>query len=210
MGPQLAALWWAAKGDWDRAHKIVQDESDANSAWVHAYLHRVEGDLGNAGYWYRQAGQPIDPFALLKAEGGNLVRVRIWNHATWTKYSDYPDVLKTIRRAHAAGLQVLLDFHYSDDWADGGKQIAPVAWAKRGTAAQAKALHDYTRDILARLDGDGAMPKSLRAPGTITSRMRSSAASSARTRWRFIAVSRSCLTAMSTRSRMIESTSLPT
>ena len=55
----LAALWWAAKGNWDQAHKIVQDESDADAAWVHAYLHRVEGDLGNAGYWYRQAGQPV-------------------------------------------------------------------------------------------------------------------------------------------------------
>jgi hypothetical protein len=55
----LAALWWAANGKWDEAHKIVQDEDDANSAWVHAYLHRVEGDLGNAGYWYRRAGQPV-------------------------------------------------------------------------------------------------------------------------------------------------------
>jgi hypothetical protein len=55
----LAALWWAAKGRWDDAHRIVQDESSADAAWVHAYLHRVEGDLGNAGYWYRQAGQPI-------------------------------------------------------------------------------------------------------------------------------------------------------
>jgi hypothetical protein len=59
LAPPLAALWWAAKGDWDAAHKIVQDEGDANSAWVHAYLHRVEGDLPNAGYWYRQAGQPV-------------------------------------------------------------------------------------------------------------------------------------------------------
>ena len=57
--PPLAALWWAAKGEWDTAHKIVQEESGANSAWVHAYLHRVEGDLSNAGYWYRQAGQPV-------------------------------------------------------------------------------------------------------------------------------------------------------
>lgn len=55
--PPLAALWWAAKGQWDQAHKIVQDENTADAAWVHAYLHRVEGDLGNAGYWYRQAGQ---------------------------------------------------------------------------------------------------------------------------------------------------------
>jgi hypothetical protein len=55
----LAGLWWAAKGQWDAAHKIVQDEPGADAAWVHAYLHRVEGDLGNAGYWYRQAGQPV-------------------------------------------------------------------------------------------------------------------------------------------------------
>jgi hypothetical protein len=55
----LAALWWAANGNWDEAHRIVQDEATREAAWVHAYLHRVEGDLGNAGYWYRQAGQPI-------------------------------------------------------------------------------------------------------------------------------------------------------
>ena len=60
----LAALWWAAKGRWDEAHKIVQDEDDKDSAWVHAYLHRVEGDLGNAGYWYRQAGKPAASDAL--------------------------------------------------------------------------------------------------------------------------------------------------
>jgi hypothetical protein len=59
LEPPLAALWWAAKGHWDEAHKIVQDEASADAAWVHAYLHRVEGDLGNAGYWYRQAGHPV-------------------------------------------------------------------------------------------------------------------------------------------------------
>ena len=57
LSPQLAALWWAKKGDWDQAHRIVQDDNGRDAAWVHAYLHRVEGDLGNAGYWYRQAGQ---------------------------------------------------------------------------------------------------------------------------------------------------------
>jgi hypothetical protein len=55
----LAAMWWAAKGDWDKAHRIAQDETTSEAAWVHAYLHRVEGDLGNAGYWYRQAGKPV-------------------------------------------------------------------------------------------------------------------------------------------------------
>jgi arabinogalactan endo-1,4-beta-galactosidase len=104
-------------------------------------------------------GKPADPFALLKAAGGNLVRVRIWNDATWTKYSNPADVARTIRRAKAQGLQVLLDFHYSDDWADGDKQIAPAAWAKLDTDAQARALHDYTRKVLADLDAQGLMPE---------------------------------------------------
>ena len=55
----LAALWWAAKGNWTKAHEIVQDDDGVDAAWVHAYLHRAEGDLGNAGYWYRQAGKPV-------------------------------------------------------------------------------------------------------------------------------------------------------
>jgi hypothetical protein len=64
LAAPLAGLWWAAKGRWDDAHRIVQDQSGADAAWVHAYLHRVEGDLGNAGYWYRQAGQPVARDAL--------------------------------------------------------------------------------------------------------------------------------------------------
>lgn len=58
LAAPLAGLWWAAKGDWEKAHAIVQAHDTPHAAWVHAYLHRVEGDLGNAGYWYRQAGQP--------------------------------------------------------------------------------------------------------------------------------------------------------
>ena len=57
LSAALQGLWWAAKGEWDRAHRIVQDEDSADGAWVHAYLHRVEGDLANASYWYRQAGR---------------------------------------------------------------------------------------------------------------------------------------------------------
>jgi hypothetical protein len=54
----LMALWHAAKGDWDKAHELAQSQEDATGAWVHAYLHRVEGDESNAGYWYRRAGKP--------------------------------------------------------------------------------------------------------------------------------------------------------
>lgn len=53
--PALSALWWAKKGDWDKAHGIVMDEASREAAWVHAYLHRAEGDESNAAYWYRQA-----------------------------------------------------------------------------------------------------------------------------------------------------------
>jgi hypothetical protein len=59
LAPPLQALWWAAKGDWDAAHKIVMNEESKDAAWVHAYLHRVEGDLPNAGYWYRTAAKPV-------------------------------------------------------------------------------------------------------------------------------------------------------
>ena len=62
--PALAGLWWAGKDDWDKAHKIVMDEGGKDCAWVHAYLHRVEGDAANARYWYRQAGKPSASSAL--------------------------------------------------------------------------------------------------------------------------------------------------
>jgi hypothetical protein len=64
LAPAVEALWWAAKGDWDRAHKIVMEANGREAAWVHAYLHRVEGDLPNAGYWYRTAGKPVADGAL--------------------------------------------------------------------------------------------------------------------------------------------------
>jgi hypothetical protein len=53
----VQALWWQAKGDWHQAHRCAQDQGDTDGAWVHAYLHRVEGDPANAGGWYRRAGK---------------------------------------------------------------------------------------------------------------------------------------------------------
>jgi hypothetical protein len=55
----LLALWWDAKGDWEKAHEVAQDVAGADGAWVHAYLHRKEGDVGNASYWYRRAGRAV-------------------------------------------------------------------------------------------------------------------------------------------------------
>ena len=55
----LRALWLEARGDWDGAHRVVQNLNDASAAWVHAYLHRKEGDSSNAGYWYSRAGRKM-------------------------------------------------------------------------------------------------------------------------------------------------------
>ena len=59
LAPLLRALWHDARGDWERAHSIAQDIDDDSASWVHAYLHRKEGDQGNAAYWYRRARKPV-------------------------------------------------------------------------------------------------------------------------------------------------------
>ena len=72
LSPALEALWWAAKGEWDRAHVGVQDDPSREAAWVHAYLHRVEGDPDNAAYWYRTARKPTQS-GPLEAEWDTIV-----------------------------------------------------------------------------------------------------------------------------------------
>ena len=69
----LDALWWVKKGQWNRAHQLAQDGHGREAAWVHAHLHRVEGDDANAGYWYRQAGAPF-PEAGLDEEWREIAR----------------------------------------------------------------------------------------------------------------------------------------
>jgi hypothetical protein len=64
VAPLLVALWHDARGDWEQAHRVAQEIDDRNGAWVHAYLHRKEGDLGNAAYWYERAQQPTATDAL--------------------------------------------------------------------------------------------------------------------------------------------------
>ncbi len=73
MTAPLVALWWDAKGDWTRAHAAVDDLSTKDGMAVHAYLHRKEGDAGNAGYWYRRAGRESGR-GPLEAEWEALVR----------------------------------------------------------------------------------------------------------------------------------------
>ncbi|MEO8885812.1 MAG: hypothetical protein ABI367_07090 [Mucilaginibacter sp.] len=72
LSVQLRSLWYDGQGDWQRAHAEVDHLDDAGSAWVHAYLHRKEGDVGNADYWYRRAGK-VRPEVSLEAEWEALV-----------------------------------------------------------------------------------------------------------------------------------------
>ena len=59
LSDALVALWHDARGDWNKAHDTAQDIDAADGSWIHAYLHRKEGDAGNAAYWYRRAGKPV-------------------------------------------------------------------------------------------------------------------------------------------------------
>ena len=72
LSPQLTSLWYDGKGNWDKAHAQIDHLEDKPSAWVHAYLHRKEGDIGNADYWYRKAGK-TRPAVSLDEEWEGLV-----------------------------------------------------------------------------------------------------------------------------------------
>jgi hypothetical protein len=73
LTPPLRALWYDGRGDWGTAHRIAQDDDSRNAAWVHAYLHRKEGDISNARYWYARAGRTAHP-GTLEEEWQEIVR----------------------------------------------------------------------------------------------------------------------------------------
>lgn len=72
----LKALWYEGKGEWDKAHQLIQDVDDSNAAWIHAFLHRKEGDISNADYWYHHAGKKR-PAISLKKEWDEIVMALI-------------------------------------------------------------------------------------------------------------------------------------
>jgi hypothetical protein len=73
LSKPLQALWEEAKGDWDKSHRLAQSMGDATGAWIHAYLHRKEGDLANASYWYSGAGKSR-PTTSLQEEWEEIAR----------------------------------------------------------------------------------------------------------------------------------------
>lgn len=101
-----------------------------------------------------------DPFLIFKEAGTNLVRVRLWHNPTWTNYSNFDDVKTTIQRAKTQGMKVLLDFHYSDTWADPTHQEIPAAWLSEinNTANLGTLLYNYTYDTLENLSDLNLLP----------------------------------------------------
>ena len=80
LNPWLRALWYDAQGDWDAAHEQIQHLPDTNASWIHAYLHRKEGDIFNADYWYRRANRKR-PAQSLQEEWETILNALISNSA---------------------------------------------------------------------------------------------------------------------------------
>jgi hypothetical protein len=75
LSEALLALWYCKKGDWHRAHDVAQDLHTPMGSWIHALLHLIEGDIGNAGYWYARAHKPAAKPAEIDAEWEKIARV---------------------------------------------------------------------------------------------------------------------------------------
>ena len=117
-------------------------------------------EMEDCGGIFRKNQQAVDPFALFAEKGANLVRVRQWHTPTWSGYSDFKDVIKTIRRSKEQKMEVLLDFHYSDTWADPQHQVIPEAWKNiSDQKVLGDSLYNYTFKTLMDLDKEGLLPE---------------------------------------------------
>jgi len=115
---------------------------------------------------YRDSGKISSPYKIFRDHGANLVRVRLWHDPAWTRevygsegikvYSNLEEVEQTIRLSKEQGMQVELDFHYSDTWADPGKQESPGAWKSSKEASVIKdSIYRYTFNTLTYLNQNG-------------------------------------------------------
>ena len=119
-------------------------------------------EMENCGVTYKNKdGDSEDVFKIFADGGNNLVRVRLWHNPTWTNYSNFEDVEKTIQRAKNTNTKVLLDFHYSDDWVDPEKQEIPKAWLPvvDNLPVLGDSIYNYTYRILDKLSRKNLLPE---------------------------------------------------
>ena len=132
-----------------------------------SYVNEME-DCG--GVYKNAAGEEADPFVLFEEAGANLVRVRLWHDPQWTAYSNFEDIKKTIRKAKFQNMEVLLDFHYSDTWADPENQVIPKAWEHiHDINILADSLYNYTYSTLSRLQEEDLLPEIVQVGNEINS-----------------------------------------
>jgi len=156
----LWILFWSAENGFGQTSDSITDGSQSKF-YYGADLSYVN-EMEDCGAIYKdQNGKEKDPFFIFKEAGANLVRVRLWVNPTWTKYSNYDDVKKTIQRAKAQRMKILLDFHYSDTWADPSKQIIPSAWLGviNDTDVLGDSLYNYTFKTLEKLSDMNLLPE---------------------------------------------------
>ncbi|MCC8246148.1 glycoside hydrolase family 53 protein [Saccharothrix luteola] len=115
-------------------------------------------DLG--AKYYDAAGTARDPLDILKGAGVNYVRLRVWNNPR-SGYNNKAKVLAYARTVKAKGLKLLVDFHYSDTWADPGKQYKPAAWSSHGIGQLQTDVYNYTHDVCTSLKAQGTTPDSV-------------------------------------------------
>jgi arabinogalactan endo-1,4-beta-galactosidase len=115
-------------------------------------------ELG-AGY-FDASGAAGDPLDILAGAGVNYVRLRVWNNPV-SGYNNKAKVLAYARAVKAKGLKLLIDFHYSDTWADPGQQRKPAAWAGHGIGQLQTDVYDYTFDVCSSLEAQGTTPDSV-------------------------------------------------
>lgn len=118
---------------------------------------------------YKDSGNVEDPYVIFKKYGANVIRFRLFHNPVWTKeaygtdgiqmYNDFADVKKGIEKAKAAGLEVCIDFHYSDTWAGTAEQILPKAWESLSLVALHDSIYNYTKKTLIKLNNAGLMPE---------------------------------------------------
>ena len=126
---------------------------------------------------YKDSGNIEDPYVIFKQHGSNVVRFRLFHTPLWTKevygaegtqmYNDFEDVKKGIEKAKNAGMQVCLDFHYSDSWADPSKQVVPEAWESLSLNVLHDSIYNYTFKTLHKLGVAGLMPEYVQAGNEI-------------------------------------------
>jgi arabinogalactan endo-1,4-beta-galactosidase len=107
--------------------------------------------------FYDANGKQMDCIALLKTKGINSIRLRVWVNPT-NGYCGTADVITQAKRAQALGMKIMIDFHYSDWWADPGKQNKPAAWNTLDLNALTTIVYDYTKDVLIQLKNNGVTP----------------------------------------------------